>query len=49
MERFFGDKTSRRDFLKKGCLFLACLGGSLGLLDLLTKKAWPAIKTSPLR
>ena len=49
MERFFGDKTSRRDFLKKGCLFLACLGGSLGLLDLLTKKAWPTIKTFPLR
>ncbi|MCK4825432.1 twin-arginine translocation signal domain-containing protein, partial [bacterium] len=40
---FFGDKTSRRDFLKKGCLFLACLGGSLGLLDLLTKKAWAKV------
>jgi pyruvate formate lyase activating enzyme len=34
IERFFKEKISRRDFLKKGCLFLA----SLGILGLFAKK-----------
>lgn len=49
IERFFKEKISRRDFLKRGCLFLVSLGLSLGALSLLTKKGWANMKTSSLR
>ena len=49
IESFFKEKISRRDFLKRGCLFLASLGLSLGALSLLTKKGWANMKTSSLR
>ncbi len=45
IERFFKEKISRRDFLKKGSLFLA----SLGLLNVSTKKVWAKMRKSSLR
>ena len=41
MERFFEEKISRRDFFKKSGLFLAGLGGSWHLINLLTKNKIP--------
>lgn len=49
MQSFFKEKISRRDFLKKGFLFLATLGLSLGSLSLLAKKGWTKMKTPSLR
>jgi len=49
MKKFLKEVISRRDFLKKGCLFLAYLGASSGLVGLLAKKAWAKTKTFSLR
>ena len=49
MERFLKEKTSRRAFLRRGCLFLASFGIYPGLFDLLTKKAWAKMGTQSLR
>lgn len=49
MDRFFKGKVTRRDFLKKGCLFLTALGLSWGCLGLLTKKGWAKMKKESLR
>lgn len=47
MKSYFKEKSSRRIFFEKGILFLTCLEGSFGLLDLLTNKA--RAKTYSLR
>ena len=49
IERFLKEKTSRRTFLRSGCLFLTYLGIYPGLFDLLTKKVWAQDGTPPLR
>ncbi|UCG64264.1 MAG: AmmeMemoRadiSam system radical SAM enzyme [Deltaproteobacteria bacterium] len=49
MERFLKEKTSRRAFLRRGCLSLASFGIYHGLFDLLTKEACGKESTVSLR
>ncbi len=43
MEKIFNNKLSRRDFLKKGCIFAACTGGLFSLDLLKTENLWADI------
>ena len=48
LKRNVNKKSSRREFLKRGCLLLTGVGGSLALFDLLNTKAQTNVKTSSL-